>query len=267
MDSSASILYGLIQGITEFLPVSSSGHLALLPRFLTIKDPGVLFDLAMHVGTAFSIIIYFHKEVNSIFRSLFGIIKEPASYKTQGAWVSNMIVATGVTFGFVLLLKPFAEQYARNPLWIIVNLTAFGLLMLVADLKGPKQAQPVMKELRLAKAALIGFGQALAIFPGVSRSGATLTVARFLNLSRDEATRFSFLLSLPIILAGFFYKLPTLLEEGSQFDWSACFIGMIVSFVVGLVTIHFFLKVIKRLGLWLFSLYRLVLSFIILFYL
>jgi undecaprenyl-diphosphatase len=264
MDSLSAIIYGLIQGITEFLPVSSSGHLALLPHFLTIKDPGVLFDLAMHVGTALSIVVYFRKEVILILHDLVSIIRSPQSYKKECAWTTNMIVATFVTFGVVLCLKSFAEEYAREAKWISINLIVFGLLMFFADRKGKSTETKLMGEFTLKRSILIGFSQALAIFPGVSRSGATLTMARFLGLGREESTRFSFLLSLPIILAGFFYKLPSLLNDSALFDWSACLTGMGVSFIVGLVTIHYFLKLIKKIGLGVFTLYRIVLAVFVL---
>ncbi len=266
MDSTAAIIYGLIQGVTEFLPVSSSGHLALLPKFIGIKDPGVAFDLAMHVGTALSIIIYFNKEVMSILKSLVVMVKEPSRYKSEGAWTANMMVATLITFIFVLLFKSFAEQYARDPLWIATNLILFGLIMFAADWRGAKSNKSEMSEFKLKSSFLIGLSQSLAIFPGVSRSGATLSMARFLGLGREEASRFSFLLSLPIILAGFFYKLPSLSAQGEAFNWSACIIGMIVSFFVGLLTIHFFLKLIKKVGLGIFTIYRIILAVVVLSY-
>ncbi len=262
MDWSSATIYGILQGLTEFLPVSSSGHLALLPHVLSIKDPGVVFDLAMHVGTAFSIIIYFFKDIKELLRALIALIKGRPEAKSY--YALNMVVATIVTFILVLLLKGLAKEFGRTPQMIAFNLALFGLLMFLTDVFFKDHDRPQMNEWQKGKVIFIGLFQALAIFPGVSRSGSTLTISRALGLGREEATRFSFLLSLPIILAGFLYKLPVLIEGGEPFSLSMCFMGIGVSFVVGLVTIHYFLKFIKRMGLWLFSLYRLILAGLIL---
>lgn len=260
MNEIAAITYGLIQGLTEFLPVSSSGHLALLPHFLDIKDPGVFFDLAMHVGTALSILLYFQKEVRHLISQLFSIIGNPKRINEK-AFVVNMGLATITTILFVFALKGFAKSYGRNPTMIGVNLILFGALMIFADKFFEDKETGIMNSLQIKKATAIGFFQALAIFPGVSRSGSTLTISRFLKLGREEATRFSFLLSLPLIFGGFLYKLPEASME--SFDLTACLIGVVVSFVTGLVTIHFFLKFIKKIGLFAFGIYRFILAIII----
>ncbi len=264
MSDISAIIYGILQGLTEFLPVSSSGHLALLPHILAIKDPGVIFDLSMHVGTAFSIICYFFKDLKSLIHDLYSFIfdrNEETNYMAI-----NMVVATAVTFIIVLLLKDFAKTYGRTPQMIGLNLAIFGLLMFLSDAFCKDDENGHMEKPQWWRSALIGLFQALAIFPGVSRSGGTLTISRFIGLGRDEATKFSFLLSLPIILAGFFYKLPTLMRGEESFSLMTCLIGITISFLTGLVTIHYFLKFIKRMGLWLFSLYRLVLAILILIY-
>jgi len=267
MDSLSAAIYGIIQGLTEFLPVSSSGHLALLPHFLEIKDPGVLFDLSMHVGTAFSIILYFNRDILLLLGQLLKIIKTRNLKLNEGQYVLNMLFSTGISFIFVLLLKGFSEAYARAPQYIALNLFIFGILMWAADYFTKNFSTGKMEKSALKEAGLIGFFQALAIFPGVSRSGATLTISRFLGLGREEATRYSFLLSLPIILAGFFYKLPKMFNGENSFDLGLCLIGMFISFVTGLITIHFFLKIIKKVGFGIFALYRVILSGAIYWYL
>lgn len=261
MDFFSAGIYGILQGLTEFLPVSSSGHLALLPHVLSIKDPGVVFDLAMHVGTALSIICYFFKDIAALFNALFSHIKGRPSEKSY--YAINMLLATVITFIFVLLLKGIAFKYARTPQMIALNLALFGLLMFLADVFYKDHESHLMSKIQGGRAFLIGFFQALAIFPGVSRSGATLTISRAVGLGREESTRFSFLLSLPIIIAGFVYKVPALLQGQEAFSLSTCAVGILISFGVGLITIHYFLKFIKRMGLWLFSLYRLILAGII----
>ncbi len=263
MDSTSALLYGIIQGLTEFLPVSSSGHLALLPHWLEIKDPGVVFDLAMHVGTALSIGLYFYKDILALSKELLVILKERKLQRAQGAQALNMLVATIVTVIFVLLLKDLAKDYGRNPTSIAFNLIVFGLFMLVSDKIMKDRETGDMNRTQWLKSSAIGLFQALAIFPGVSRSGSTLTISRFLGLGREEASRFSFLLSLPIIVAGFIYKLPALQEHGARFEISMAIWGMFISFITGLLTIHFFLKFIKRAGLLPFALYRMILAIIV----
>lgn len=263
MDNTSAFLYGIIQGLTEFLPVSSSGHLALMPYWLEIKDPGVVFDLAMHVGTALSIGLYFYRDILKLLKELITIALERKIQRQDGAQALNMVVATFVTVVGVLFLKDLARDYGRNPSSIAFNLIVFGLFMLVSDKIMADRETGDMNKTQWLKASAIGLFQALAIFPGVSRSGSTLTISRFLGLGREEASRFSFLLSLPIIVAGFIYKLPALSSDKAPFDMTIALLGMFISFVTGLITIHFFLKFIKRAGLLPFALYRVVLAFIV----
>ncbi|MBT5094481.1 MAG: undecaprenyl-diphosphate phosphatase, partial [Halobacteriovoraceae bacterium] len=142
----------------------------------------------------------------------------------------------------------------------------FGVLMFIADYRGSKGVTNTMyQKFQWKKSFLIGFFQALAIFPGVSRSGSTLTISRFIGMSREEATRFSFLLSLPVIFGGMIFKGRELFENPSV-DWSAISIGLTVSFLTGLLTIHYFLKFIKKMGLGLFSIYRILFALFLLSY-
>jgi undecaprenyl-diphosphatase len=258
-----AIVYGVIQGLTEFLPISSSGHLALIPYFSdSIQDPGVFFDLLMHVGTALAVLIYFHKDILKLVKGLFDILKRNKSQ--EAFFSSNFILATVSSVVLILILKDVALEFGRNPTFIAVNLIVFGFFMLISDLKRPwditMTAQPQLK-----KAILIGLSQSLAIFPGVSRSGVTLTTGRFLGLSREEASRFSFLMSLPIILASIAYKAPAIIQGQAITETPlVMFIGVFVSFLFGIITIHFFLMAIKKIGLSWFFIYRLILGLVIL---
>ena len=248
MNDFDAIIYGIIQGLTEFLPVSSSGHLALLPKFLKIVDPGVTFDLAMHVGTALAIMVYLRKDIIDMFR------------KDDKSFLYNQIIATIVSVVFIFIFKTFSEKFGRGHIIISINLIVFGILMIFADMLATKNETQIMENRKeLKKSSLIGFFQALAIFPGVSRSGATLTISRFMGLSRYEAGRFSFLLSLPIIFAGFCYKW-TQLTGSEAFDTRSLIIGVVASFVMGIITIHYFLKFIQKVGLLIFGVYRILLG-------
>ncbi len=260
MDWITATLYGIIQGLTEFLPVSSSGHLALLPKIMEFKDPGVLFDLSMHVGTAFAIMVYFHKDLLLMVKNLLSVAREKR-ITPESSYPINMIISTVSTLVLVLLIKGPAMKFGRASNLIGINLIAFGVLMFISDFRGTKKETDYMfTKIRPLKAFSIGFFQAMAIFPGVSRSGSTLTISRFMGLSRTESTRYSFLLSLPIILGGFILKLPEMIKGDQAFELAPCLLGGIISFVVGFITIHYFLKLIQKLGLGVFSLYRIILG-------
>jgi undecaprenyl-diphosphatase len=259
-----AIIYGIIQGLTEFLPISSSGHLALIPYFSAdVEDPGVFFDLLMHVGTAFAVMIYFWRDVLKLIKGVLNFLKGDRQ-SAEALYAGNFIIATIASVIMILLMKDTALSMGRNAKLIAFNLIFFGTLMFISDLKKPWDVS-MSTQSHLKKAILIGLSQAIAIFPGVSRSGITLTSGRFLGLSREEATRFSFLLSLPIILASIVYKIPAIATgEAISESMMVMFLGVFVSFIVGFITIHFFLKAIKRIGLSWFFYYRVILGIIIL---
>lgn len=258
-----AIVYGIIQGLTEFLPVSSSGHLALLPFIYEFKDPGIFFDLAMHVGTALAVGIYFHHDVRRISKNAFNFL---VPGKKCDDFTKNFIIATFFTGFFALLLKPIAEAYGRNEVFIAFNLAFFGVLLFISDRIGKTNKN--MEGFRASSSIIIGLSQVLAIFPGVSRSGITITTGRFLGLTKSEASSFSFLLSLPLIFAAFLLKSYSLMARPQevQFELISCAIGMFISFLVGLATIHYFMKLIKRIKFSYFLYYRLILSALV-FYL
>lgn len=257
-------IYGLVQGISEFLPISSSGHLALLPKVMEFKDPGVAFDLAMHVGTAFAIICYFWRELLGLLDALISKLKGEEDGRSY--YAINLIVATIATLALVLLVKDIASTYARNPTWIAVNLMVFGAFMYVSDKFAPENSPGQFDgSSGLKKAVLIGLSQAVAVFPGVSRSGITIGTARAMKVGRIESARFSFLLSLPIILGGFILKSKELSVAGTV-SMGHCLVGMFVSFVVGILTIHFFMRLISKIGLVYFVAYRFLIAGILLYY-
>lgn len=257
----SATVYGVIQGITEFLPVSSSGHLALIPFFTGEKDPGVVFDLAMHVGTAFAVMLAFRKELLSLTYQSFGIVKGESAPFAKNYWS-----ATLVTIVLAFLFKDFAEEYARHPVIIAINLVVFGALMFLADRFG-KSGVSLIDKVDWRRSILMGVAQALAVFPGVSRSGATLSAGRFSQMSREEAGSFSFMLSLPIILGGFVFKLLELYRasEPVNFNFSMMITGVVVAFIVGFATIKFFMAMLKKFSLGIYFWYRLILATVVLF--
>lgn len=264
MDYFNALIYGMVQGLTEFLPISSSGHLALLPHFFNWPDPGVSFDLAMHVGTALAIVLYFIKDIIKIVSDFLNNLRSLLKGEKIANYYSfNLFFAIVGTTIIAFPLKKFAMDLGRNPKLIAINLIFFGATMFFADLWGKKSADQMNGDNKL-KSSLIGMSQAIALFPGVSRSGITLSVSRFLGLSRIEATRFSFLLSAPVILGGTLLFIKDFKGHLGQVDGGVIFFGGLVSFIVGLLTIHFFLKFVARFGFSLFALYRLILGAIIL---
>lgn len=258
-----AVIYGLIQGLSEFLPVSSSGHLALLPYVMSIKDPGVVFDLMMHLGTAFAVIIYFRRDIYRYAKTLTPSLINLKTGNEASWFTRNFIFSTFVSIFFIVLLL-IPSKFARDPWIIIFNLSFFGLLLWLADRKnrksGPHLESPMENGMQWKMAALIGMAQAFAIFPGVSRSGITLTAALFLGMKRKDAGQFSFLLSLPIILAGIFKEIPDLIKEGNSDSLGILAIGVLSSFVVGWITIHFFMKLIGKIELKYFTFYRWIIA-------
>ena len=269
MDIYSSIIYGTIQGITEFLPVSSSGHLALLPTFLKIEDPGLIFDLTMHVGTALAVLCYFYRDVITLLHELLALVIPSMKGSNKRYFVINLIISTITTAIFGYVLKNWSEDYGRNNLFIGANLVIFGLLMLLADRKKTNQSNlPIMENSSRPKMAFwIGVWQTLAVFPGVSRSGVTLTISRFMGLSRNEAARYSFLMSLPVIFGAFILKFSDFYKDSNSFDLTSCLVGGVTSFVVGIFTIHFFIKLLEKIGLIYFSIYRFILALLLWWYL
>lgn len=261
MNAIDAFIYGIIQGLSEFLPVSSSGHLALLPHVMQIQDPGVVFDLMMHIGTALAVGIYFKKEIMSYARTLTPSLIDLKQGTTEQWFTRNFIFSTFVSVSTILVLMPLSKM-ARDPYIIVFNLSVFGALLWLADyLNGRRQGEARSMEtgMQWMTAAAIGFAQALAIFPGVSRSGITLTAALLLGMRRKDAGAFSFLMSLPIIAAGILKEIPELMHASSE-KLHVLLVGILTSFVVGFLTIHFFMKLIGRLRLMYFTFYRWILA-------
>lgn len=261
MNSFDAIIYGIIQGLSEFLPVSSSGHLALLPFIMKIKDPGVVFDLMMHLGTAFAVITYFRKDILTYVKMFTPSLVDLKQGTAPQWFVRNFIFSTFISVLCIVILIPVSKM-ARDPNIIVFNLVVFGGVLWFADIKNrknPLQEKPMEKGMQWKMAALIGAAQAIAIFPGVSRSGITLTAALLLGMKRKEAGAFSFLMSLPIIFAGILKEVPDLMNASPE-RIQILIAGVVTSFIVGWLTIHFFMKLIGRIQLGYFALYRWIIA-------
>jgi undecaprenyl-diphosphatase len=278
-----AFLYGVFQGLTEFLPISSSAHLAVFPHVFHIPDPGLTFDLMLHFGTVCAVMIYFRKKI-FLYARFFYLMLIQRTWNLKGEEKSstdyyvfkNILISTIITLFMIIVLKKYSEIYGRRLENICVMMILFGLFMWLADLYGKRTKQTMLffqAKLDLKRSCLLGFAQALAIFPGVSRAGATLTAARMLNISKEEAAEYSFLMSIPIILMGTAQKTVEYLGyrfvghvPAVDFHVGMCVIGVVVSFVVGLLVIHCFLKFIRKINFFYFFLYRICFSLFVYVY-
>ncbi len=256
----ADIVLALIQGATEYLPISSSAHLILVPDMLGWQDQGLSFDVAVHVGTLAASIFYFRSTLITIVRDWCGSIfgKEPTGASRTG-W--NLIIASIPVALAGALAHEIVETSLRSIVVIATSTLVFALLLWVADRR--RRSNRSIESLRPSAALWIGIMQAIAIVPGTSRSGITITACLFLGLSRREAARFAFLLAIPaIIMAGGWQSL-SLISAGEEVQWLRFAVAACVSAVAAWLVIHWLLKFIERIGLLPFILYRIVLAAIL----
>lgn len=247
-----AIIMGLVQGLGEFLPISSSAHLVLVPWLFNWEDPGLTFDIALHFGTLIAVAIYFWKDWLRLFSKGFTDAKS-----TDGRLFWYLVFATipGALIGFALEKK--AETVFRSPVLIAVMLILLGAILYWADRKSAKKTE--INNITLRTSLLIGISQALAVIPGVSRSGITMTTALLLGLTREAATRFSFLLSAPIIFGAAVVKLPSVISSPAGIT-SGFIIGMVVSCLTGLAAIGFLLRFVQTKTFLPFAWYRFILG-------
>jgi len=259
------IVLGIIQGLTEFLPVSSSGHLILTPLVLNFKDQGLALDVILHLGTLMAILIFFKKDLLDIFLGLFD--KRRDTHRV--AWC---IVAASFPAGLIgLFFADWIESSLRSPTFVAVNLLFWSLIFYMADRSGRSEIEPKpeLKELSFSQIFFIGCAQAIALLPGTSRSGITIAAGLFTKLNHITATRFSFLLGAPIIFAAGMHKLITFVSEPNavqNYTHLHLIVGLGISFLVGLLAIKLLLQVVEKFGLLPFIVYRVLLAAAILFY-
>ena len=262
MDFVQVVVLALIQGLTEFLPVSSSAHLILAPQLLGWADQGQVFDVAVHVGTLAAVIGYFHRDLRTMARDW---LRSLAARKPVGASPLAWAVAFG-TFPAALVGLVFAdliELYLRSPLVISGATIGFGLLLFVVARYC--RGQRSIDEIGWRDVVVVGLMQALALIPGTSRSGITITAGLMMGLSPTAAARFSFLLAVPLIAAAGSLHTVELIEAGAQTDWFAISAGAVVAALSAIVCIHGFLVLLERVGMMPFIIYRLALGVYLLY--
>ena len=251
------LLIAVVQGITEFLPISSSGHLILIPHLTSLPDQGPLIDVAVHIGSLLAIIIYFFRDVVGLARGGFatvGIGTAP-DQKRLFLWVAAGTIPA-VVAGLFLKMGGYLEGFRVTDL-VAVNLIAYGLLLLVADRWGKQEKS--YEDLTLRDAIIVGLAQALALIPGTSRSGVTMTAARFLGYKRVEAARFSFLLAIPAVAGAGLLAAFDLAEASAQMQWDAIITGA-MTFVTAFATMAFLMKFLQRASMLIFVIYRVALG-------
>lgn len=254
-----AIILGLVQGLTEFIPVSSSGHLVIAHHVLGILDSGLAFDVALHLGTLVALVGYFWKDLWSYALALF-----QKNNKTRIAYLLIAATIPAAVIGFLLESK--AESQFRSVRLVGVTMLLFGAVMLAAEKYYQRHKNHTsLENITTGQAMAMGFAQSVAVIPGVSRSGSTITTGLFMGLDRVSATRFSFLLGIPIT-AGAVLKVFT---EGGVFQaakdqQSVFLIGIVTAFVSGLFAIKFMLGYLSNHGLHIFAYYRIALGILIL---
>ncbi|HEX9943313.1 MAG TPA: undecaprenyl-diphosphate phosphatase [Thermoanaerobaculia bacterium] len=259
-----AIVLGIVQGITEFLPISSSGHLILVPYFLHWPDQGLAFDIATNTGTLLAIVAYFHRDLRDLIVGFFTGAPRSRDGEFAPRRMAWAILLGTIPAGLAgLLIKPWVETYARNPLLIAGTTFFYGVLLFIADRVGRKER--ILGEVTWADALVVGCAQALALVPGTSRSGATITAALLLGLTRPAAARFSFLLTVPISVLVALKEAKDLMDAGiTAADLVPMAIGLVVSALVGYLVIAFLLAWLRRRTLTVFVAYRLLLAVVIL---
>jgi len=261
VDILQATVLALVQGLTEFLPISSSAHLILVPSILGWEDQGLAFDVAVHLGTLIAVFWFFRDEVIAIISAWLRSIthREHEQQDARLAWAILVATVPVVLAGF--FLEDFVESQLRSPLIIASATAAFGILLWLADLSRKNIADE--HSITLFIALIIGLVQVLALVPGTSRSGITITAGLFLGLSRQAACRFSFLMAMPVIAGAAVLELYALLSSSEAVAWNALIIGLLVAATSAYFCIKLFLQAVEKIGMLPFMLYRLILSAIL----
>ncbi|MCK4834785.1 MAG: undecaprenyl-diphosphate phosphatase [Gammaproteobacteria bacterium] len=260
MDILQIIVLALVQGLTEFLPISSSAHLILVPILTGWDDQGLAFDVAVHVGTLSAVVIYFRKEISQMFFAWIDSLKGRHTEDSRLAW--GVLIGT-IPVGLVgLLLKDYISGNLRTELVIAATTIIFGLLLWYADWSGKRNRDE--HSLSIKDIIIIGCAQAVALIPGTSRSGITITAGLMLGLTAPAAARFSFLLSIPVIVLAGGVETLDYLEVASVGDINDLIIGALISAVSAYTCIHYFLMLLEKVGMTPFVIYRLLLGAVLL---
>lgn len=251
------ILLAVLQAITEFMPISSSGHLGLAGFFFGLPYQGLMFDLALHLGTLFAIVAYFWRDLLVLARETLALRSLRAVNPMQRMGIGIVLSTIPAAIVGASMPDAFTESL-RTPVLIAINLIVFGVLLGLADWKGRQARDATTVGYR--DALLIGLAQALALIPGTSRSGVTMTAALALGLTRDAAARYSFLMAVPITVLACAHGAMSFARGNEALDGKALVLGIAVAAIAGVAVIHFLLAVLRRVGTAPFIVYRIALG-------
>lgn len=265
-----AVIMGIVQAITEFLPISSSGHLIVMKELVRFDEPNnsLTFDVALHVGTSIAVILFFWRDWQTIFYSIFyditdyGIaIKKWNAHSQLLIWIMIATVPV-VVVGFIF--QNLIEQNLRQPLVVGISLIVFGVLIGLMDRLG--ESRKKLEDIYLSNALFIGIFQAVSLIPGVSRSGLTIGAARILGFDRINAARFSFLLSTPAVIGASLLRFFETQQNNESINLSVLIVGSFISCLVGIIVIRFLLRYLQNGTLWPFVWYRIILGLIVIAY-
>jgi undecaprenyl-diphosphatase len=264
MSTLESIVLGIVQGLTEFLPISSSGHLRIVPALFGWDDPGAAFTAVVQLGTMAAVLLYFRQDLWNVFRAWWAGLRDPVARKTLDSRLGWYLIVGTIPIGIVgLIFKDQIEGPLRNLEVIGATLIVFSIVMAIVDMRA-KQDRDI-KDLDTRSGLAIGVVQALALIPGVSRSGSTITAGLFLGFNREAAARFSFLLSVPaVVLSGLFELKDVGSADGAGAGTVDTIIATIAAFVVGYLSIAFLLRYLRTHTLAAFVVYRIAIGVLIL---
>jgi undecaprenyl-diphosphatase len=248
------VVLGVLQGFTEFLPISSSAVILLTPLFFNWSANSLEFDIALHAGSLMAILWAFRKEIKS------GL--------TSRVWLTNIAIASAPLIFVVLIIPDNLLLALRDARLIAFTLVFWGIFLWLADIYQKRNKNQIsIMEISPRKAIFIGLFQALALIPGSSRSGMTMTAGLFTNLNRAETARFSFLLSIPALFGAAIFGLKEIVFSPLPIDYLAMISGALISFLTGIATIHFFMKYIQTVGYWTFAIIRFMMAILIIAFL
>jgi undecaprenyl-diphosphatase len=249
-----AIIYGIVQGLGEFLPISSTAHIVLAPWLFGWEDPGLAFDIALHMGTLVAVVVFFWKDWIRLIKAGLTDVK---SSDGKLFWCLVLACIPGGILG--LIFEEYIETVFRNPLLIGIAIIIMGFVIYIADRYSKSEVE--LKDVGPKRSLLIGVSQGLAMIPGVSRSGITMATGRALKIKREDAARFTFLLSTPFILLSGLYKAKDIVNVSVEALPFAA--AIVTSAVVGLLSIKFLLGYLKRKGFGIFAVYRFILGAIV----
>lgn len=253
-----SAILGTLQGLTEVLPISSSAHLIIIPWFFRWPESGITFDVALHLGTLIALCLYFWRDILELALNFFSALAGNGLHTPTNRLPFYIIIGTiPAAIAGKTLEAPIEEIFRKSPALIVIFLILFGLILALSDTIGAKHLK--MDRITLKSALIIGLAQCLALIPGVSRSGITITAALFLGFNRETAARYSFLLSLPIVAGAGFLKVGHLVKHGVPAgEMEALAIGIVTSALFGYLSVAFLLKFVQKSSLYPFVWYRLL---------